>query len=151
MYDTNVGDVAPISAYFNRQRWTVNDLNSRFGKRVHVNDVLATFSVVTTATTQSNGVSSASSEAALTSSAESTTSSEAERSNSETASTKENVFDSGVVEQSDSGSNNQSKEKSIIPKLLIIYEDVNYFKGSCLILFGINFNYYSCFFHYQTM
>ena len=31
MYDTNVGDISPLSSYFNPQRWTVRDLNEKFG------------------------------------------------------------------------------------------------------------------------
>ena len=31
MYDTNVGDIAPLSSYFNPQRWSVRDLNEKFG------------------------------------------------------------------------------------------------------------------------
>ncbi len=31
MYDTNVGDVARLSSYFNPRRWTVDDLNNKFG------------------------------------------------------------------------------------------------------------------------
>ncbi|TRY63652.1 hypothetical protein TCAL_11410 [Tigriopus californicus] len=31
VYDTNVGDISPLSAYFNPERWTVNDLNHKFG------------------------------------------------------------------------------------------------------------------------
>ncbi len=29
VYDTNVGDVAKLSSYFNPDRWTVHDLNNR--------------------------------------------------------------------------------------------------------------------------
>jgi len=31
VYDTNVGDISPLSSYFNPQRWTVRDLNEKFG------------------------------------------------------------------------------------------------------------------------
>jgi len=31
VYDTNVGDVSQLSAYFNPERWSVVDLNKRFG------------------------------------------------------------------------------------------------------------------------
>lgn len=31
VYDTNVGDISPLSSYFNPQRWTVKDLNEKFG------------------------------------------------------------------------------------------------------------------------
>jgi hypothetical protein len=31
VYDTNVGDIAPISSYFNPDRWTAFDLNHKFG------------------------------------------------------------------------------------------------------------------------
>ena len=31
VYDTNVGDIAAISTYFNPERITVSDLNSKFG------------------------------------------------------------------------------------------------------------------------
>ena len=33
MYDTNVGDIAPLSTYFNPRKWTVRDLNTKFGQR----------------------------------------------------------------------------------------------------------------------
>jgi len=33
VYDTNVGDIAPLSTYFNPFRWTVKDLNDKFGLR----------------------------------------------------------------------------------------------------------------------
>lgn len=32
VYDTNVGDISPLSTYFNPQKWTVDDLNQRFGQ-----------------------------------------------------------------------------------------------------------------------
>lgn len=31
VYDTNVGDVSRLASYFNQERWTVHDLNNRFG------------------------------------------------------------------------------------------------------------------------
>jgi hypothetical protein len=31
VYDTNVGDISSLASYFNPQRWTVVDLNERFG------------------------------------------------------------------------------------------------------------------------
>ena len=31
MYDTNVGDISPVSTYFNPERVNIKDLNSRFG------------------------------------------------------------------------------------------------------------------------
>lgn len=31
VYDTNVGDIAPLSTYFNPERWTEHDLNHKFG------------------------------------------------------------------------------------------------------------------------
>jgi len=34
VYDTNVGDIAPLSTYFNPNVWTVIDLNKRFGQCV---------------------------------------------------------------------------------------------------------------------
>jgi len=33
VYDTNVGDISPLSTYFNPQKWTVRDLNEKFGHR----------------------------------------------------------------------------------------------------------------------
>lgn len=31
VYDTNVGDISPLCVYFNPERWTVEDLNNKFG------------------------------------------------------------------------------------------------------------------------
>lgn len=31
VYDTNVGDIAPLATYFNPEKWTVADLNFKFG------------------------------------------------------------------------------------------------------------------------
>ena len=31
VYDTNVGDISPLNVYFNPERWTVDDLNHKFG------------------------------------------------------------------------------------------------------------------------
>lgn len=33
VYDTNVGDIAQLSVYFNPYHWTVQDLNYRFGMK----------------------------------------------------------------------------------------------------------------------
>lgn len=32
VYDSNVGDIAPLSTYFNPGKWTVMDLNQKFGQ-----------------------------------------------------------------------------------------------------------------------
>jgi len=32
VYDTNVGDISPLSTYFNPRKWTVEDLNQKFGQ-----------------------------------------------------------------------------------------------------------------------
>lgn len=32
VYDTNVGDISPLSTYFNPQKWTIGDLNEKFGQ-----------------------------------------------------------------------------------------------------------------------
>jgi hypothetical protein len=32
VYDSNVGDISPLSTYFNPRKWTVDDLNKRFGQ-----------------------------------------------------------------------------------------------------------------------
>ena len=32
VYDNNVGDIAPLSMYFNPRKWTVLDLNEKFGQ-----------------------------------------------------------------------------------------------------------------------
>lgn len=32
VYDSNVGDISPLSTYFNPRKWTVEDLNQRFGQ-----------------------------------------------------------------------------------------------------------------------
>ena len=32
VYDSNVGDISPLSTYFNPQKWTVRDLNEKFGR-----------------------------------------------------------------------------------------------------------------------
>ena len=32
VFDTNVGDIAPLSTYFNPHKWTVKDLNEKFGQ-----------------------------------------------------------------------------------------------------------------------
>ena len=41
VYDTNVGDIAPLSTYFNPDKWTEKDLNSKFGSRATVEDISA--------------------------------------------------------------------------------------------------------------
>merc|ERR1712029_503866 len=33
VYDTNVGDIAPLSTYFNPHNWTEYDLNERFARK----------------------------------------------------------------------------------------------------------------------
>jgi len=48
VYDTNVGDIAQVSTYFNPQKWTEKDLNDRFAKK-------ATLEEITAATTDSQG------------------------------------------------------------------------------------------------
>ena len=35
VYDTNVGDVSKLSTYFNPDRWSLFDLNHKFGNRDH--------------------------------------------------------------------------------------------------------------------
>ena len=32
VYDSNVGDISPLSTYFNPRKWTVEDLNEKFGQ-----------------------------------------------------------------------------------------------------------------------
>jgi len=32
VYDSNVGDISPLSTYFNPRKWTVEDLNQKFGQ-----------------------------------------------------------------------------------------------------------------------
>lgn len=34
VFDTNVGDIAPLSTYFNPTKWSSNDLNHKFGRIV---------------------------------------------------------------------------------------------------------------------
>lgn len=33
VYDTNVGDISPLSTYFNPERWSDSDLNTKFGNK----------------------------------------------------------------------------------------------------------------------
>ena len=47
VYDSNVGDISPLSTYFNPQKWTVKDLNEKFGREngfdSHIQYVLFTY------------------------------------------------------------------------------------------------------------
>ena len=38
VYDTNVGDIAPLTTYFNPNVWSDTDLNNKFGQRVSLQD-----------------------------------------------------------------------------------------------------------------
>jgi len=39
VYDTNVGDIAPVSTYFNPNKWTEHDLNFKFGITMNENSL----------------------------------------------------------------------------------------------------------------
>jgi len=41
VYDTNVGDIAPLTTYFNPEKWTVQDLNCKFGNRATIDEISA--------------------------------------------------------------------------------------------------------------
>ena len=40
VYDTNVGDIAPLTTYFNPNVWSDTDLNNKFGQRVSLQDAV---------------------------------------------------------------------------------------------------------------
>jgi len=40
VYDTNVGDIAPLTTYFNPNVWSNTDLNNKFGQRVSLQDAI---------------------------------------------------------------------------------------------------------------
>lgn len=42
VYDTNVGDISPLSTYFNPKRWSDEDLNNKFGVKQAAQPVLET-------------------------------------------------------------------------------------------------------------
>ena len=47
VYDSNVGDIAPLSMYFNPRKWTVFDLNQKFGQVADEDDRSETSSNLT--------------------------------------------------------------------------------------------------------
>ena len=47
VYDSNVGDIAPLSMYFNPRKWTVQDLNQKFGQVADEDDRSETSSNLT--------------------------------------------------------------------------------------------------------
>merc|ERR1711874_166359 len=47
VYDSNVGDIAPLSMYFNPRKWTVLDLNKKFGQVADEDDRSETSSNLT--------------------------------------------------------------------------------------------------------
>ena len=47
VYDSNVGDIAPLSMYFNPRKWTVLDLNEKFGQVADQDDRSETSSNLT--------------------------------------------------------------------------------------------------------
>lgn len=58
VYDTNVGDIAPLSTYFNPRKWTVKDLNNKFGQCVdNLIDQKASFSSIPSSSGDSKCVS----------------------------------------------------------------------------------------------
>ena len=39
VYDTNVGDIAQLSTYFNPEKWTESDLNGKFANQSTIDEI----------------------------------------------------------------------------------------------------------------